>query len=207
MEDLQIEKADKKKKFKRVPAEIPITQITPLDITCGSTKCDDELHCFRMSNKDIKKQGKKGVCKECGADLVDWKRVHENNIEDAEYMFNMLKKELIRHVYWHTDIDPEAIKIAIKRGKVELATRARKLLSQKVGKSQNWNEGRQTPMMGNEIITYAQHATATCCRRCMEYWHDITPGTNLTEEQLDYCVELVIRFIDERVPFEIDEIK
>lgn len=202
---MEEEKIEKKKKFKRVPAEIHVDQITPLDITCGSTKCEDELHCFRMSNKDIKKHGRKGVCKECGADLVDWRRMHENDIEDAEYMFNTLKTELIRHVYWHTKIDPEAIEIALKRGKVDLATRARKLLKQKVGKAQNWNEGRQTPMVGKEIITYAQHATATCCRRCMEYWHNITAGTNLSEEQLDYCVELVIRYIDERVPFEVEQ--
>jgi len=26
-----------------------------------------------------------------------------------------------------------------------------------------------------EIVHYAQHATAACCRKCIEYWHGIGP--------------------------------
>ncbi len=33
-------------------------------------------------------------------------------------------------------------------------------------------DGRQTPREGNTIF-YAQHATASCCRTCIEYWHGI----------------------------------
>lgn len=190
---------EKKQKFKRVPVEIPVDQITPLDITCGSTKCEDELHCFRMSNRDIKKHGKDGVCKECGADLIDWNRIHKKDIQDAEFVFNSMKHELIRHVYWHTKINPKAIEKAQRLTKDDLAVRARKILKQRIGKEQNFNEGRQTPMVGEEIVSYAQHATGTCCRRCLHYWHNIPAGTNLDEEQLDYCVELVLRYVDERV--------
>jgi len=195
---------EKKKKFKRVPVEVPVDKLTPLDITCGSTKCEDELHCFRMSNRDVKKHGKKGVCKECGADLIDWKRIYKKDIQDAEFVFSALKNELIRHVYWHADIDSEAIKIAKEIRKGQIADHARKILRQRISKGNNFMEGRQTPMMGKEIVSYAQHATATCCRRCLEYWHNIPTGANLTDDQLDYCVELVLRYIEDRVPLEVE---
>jgi len=191
---------EKKRKFKKVPIEVPVDQLTPLDITCGSTKCEDELHCFRMSNKDIKKQGRSGVCKECGADLIDWNRMHKQDIQDAEFVFNSMKNELIRHVYWHTPIDDRAIEKAQKMDKNAQAEHARKILKQRIGKENNYMEGRQTPMVGNEIVSYAQHATGTCCRRCLEYWHNIPTGVGLSEDQLDYCVELVLRYIEERVP-------
>lgn len=32
------------------------------------------------------------------------------------------------------------------------------------------NDGKQTPMKGYPVFT-AQHATATCCRDCIEKWH------------------------------------
>ena len=32
------------------------------------------------------------------------------------------------------------------------------------------NDGKQTPMRGH-LVFIAQHATATCCRGCIEKWH------------------------------------
>ena len=53
---------------------------------------------------------------------------------------------------------------------------------------------------GNAIF-YAQHATATCCRRCAEYWHGIRRGRKLTEREVGYLTELVMVFVRERVPW------
>jgi hypothetical protein len=60
-------------------------------------------------------------------------------------------------------------------------------------------DGRQTPWEGNAIY-YAQHAIAACCRTCMEYWHGIPKGTELTSEQINYFVDLIAAYIDERLP-------
>jgi hypothetical protein len=42
----------------------------------------------------------------------------------------------------------------------------------------------------------AQHATATCCRTCLERWHGLPKGCELTAEQQDYVVEVICRWID-----------
>src|SRR6266542_4933492 len=99
------------KKFKRVPADIPVSDLSPLNISCGSTKCEDNLHCFKTSERDARKFGNHGVCKVCGTSLIDRKRIHQNNIKDAEFIFQSMKNELIRHVYWHTKIEKSAIDI------------------------------------------------------------------------------------------------
>jgi hypothetical protein len=54
-------------------------------------------------------------------------------------------------------------------------------------------------MEGNTIY-YAQHATATCCRTCLEYWHDIPKGRQLTQQEFDYCTTLVDLFLDAKLP-------
>jgi hypothetical protein len=53
--------------------------------------------------------------------------------------------------------------------------------------------------VGNSIY-YAQHATATCCRTCLEYWHDIPKGRALSEAEIGYCATLVDLFLASRLP-------
>lgn len=187
-----------RKKFKRVPIEVSVESLTPLDITCGSTKCEEELHCFSLEKSSIRKQGKQRVCHECGTDLIDWSRVHKRDIRDANFIFGAMKNELIRHVFWHTEIDKKAHEKAIGEGLEKLKLRARKSLKSKVGKHTVW-DGRQTPMGGGDIVNYAQHATATCCRKCIETWHNIPLHQQLTDEQLDFFTDLVILYSKERI--------
>jgi len=188
------------KKFTRVPADVPVSDLTPLNISCGSTKCEDNLHCFNTSERAAKKFGSHGVCKECGASLIDWKRVQKNDIKDAKFIFESMKNELIRHVYWHTTIENQAIEIAQSLGINKLRQHTKKVLKLKIGKPTNAWDGRQTPMTGSEIVNYAQHATATCCRKCLEYWHNINPNGELSEKQLDFCTDLVMLYIEEKTP-------
>jgi len=44
------------------------------------------------------------------------------------------------------------------------------------------NDGKQTPMRGHPVFI-AQHATATCCRKCIQKWHGIEKGRALTGEE------------------------
>lgn len=189
------------KKFKRViPDDIKVEDLTPLNISCGSTKCNDDLHCFSLKKTALKKHNSERVCHQCGTDLIEWERIHKNDIKDAKFIFRSMKNELIRHVFWHTPIEGTAISFAQSRGKIELRSKAGKLLKTRIGKHNAYVDGRQTPLAGKEIISYAQHATATCCRKCLEAWHNIPQDKVLSEEQLEFCTNLVMLYITERVP-------
>lgn len=56
------------------------------------------------------------------------------------------------------------------------------------------NDGKQTPMKGHPVFI-AQHATGTCCRGCLEKWHHINKGKELTDKEVDYIVKLIIEWI------------
>ena len=56
------------------------------------------------------------------------------------------------------------------------------------------NDGKQTPMKGHPVCI-ARHATATCCRGCLEKWHHIRKGIELTDNQVNYVVELLMEWI------------
>lgn len=190
-----------RKKFKRIiPDEININSLTPLDVTCGATKCNEGFHCYSKKKTSIKKFGEQRACKECGENLVDWKRVHKNDINDVSYIFQELQHEVIRHVFFHTPIEEAALLKALQHGKLKTEERVKNTLKSRIGKLTAW-EGRQTPMGGDELINYAQHATATCCRSCLEAWHNIKMDDDLSDAQMEFCVALVMKFIENRLPF------
>ena len=56
------------------------------------------------------------------------------------------------------------------------------------------NDGKQTPMRGHPVFI-GQHATATCCRGCLEKWHHIPKGVELTNNQVDYVVKIIMEWI------------
>ena len=60
------------------------------------------------------------------------------------------------------------------------------------------NDGKQTPMRGHPVFV-AQHATATCCRGCLEKWHRIPKGRKLTEAEQEYVVNVIMEWIGREI--------
>lgn len=60
------------------------------------------------------------------------------------------------------------------------------------------NDGRQTPMRGHPAFK-AQHATACCCRGCMEKWHHIPRGRRLTAAEQAYAVDVIMAWIERQL--------
>jgi len=174
-----------------------LDDLEPLQIKCTDSDCEAELHCFKAARGMPKDQ--RGHCRACGADLVDWSRVQERDISDAEHTFDMLRMELIRHHFFHKDIDERARRHALRKGRRALADAVRSRLEKYLAPAELPRDGRQTPFEGN-VIFYAQHATATCCRTCLHYWHGIPKGVQLSEDELSYCEALIEQYIHTRLP-------
>lgn len=60
------------------------------------------------------------------------------------------------------------------------------------------NDGKQTPTHGHPIFI-AQHACACCCRGCIEKWYHIPNNRELTLEEVDYIVELLMKWIEREI--------
>jgi len=56
------------------------------------------------------------------------------------------------------------------------------------------NDGKQTPMKGHPVFV-AQHATATCCRKCLNKWHKIPSNRPLTAKEIRFVVALIMEWI------------
>ncbi|MDD4870440.1 MAG: DUF4186 domain-containing protein [Kiritimatiellae bacterium] len=82
------------------------------------------------------------------------------------------------------------------RGMDIIQTHAFDFIRQRLAPSMPRNDGKQTPMKGHPVFI-AQHATGTCCRTCLRKWHGIPEGTELTGNQIQYVVSLLMRWISE----------
>jgi hypothetical protein len=49
--------------------------------------------------------------------------------------------------------------------------------------------------MRNHPVFVAQHATATCCRGCLEKWHAIPKGRGLIDEEKAYILAVIRRWL------------
>ncbi len=64
----------------------------------------------------------------------------------------------------------------------------------KIGDKNPKNDGRQTPMK-NHPVFIAMHACGCCCRSCLYKWHHIEKGRELTNNEIEYFVNLVMQWI------------
>ena len=61
------------------------------------------------------------------------------------------------------------------------------------------NDGKQTPMKQVHPTFIAQHATGTCCRSCLKRIHHIDDNKDLSNDEIDYIVDVIIKWIEREV--------
>ena len=61
-----------------------------------------------------------------------------------------------------------------------------------------FNDGTQTPMRGHPVFI-AQHATATCCRKCLYKRHKINMNKELNSNEKDYIINLIMAWINKEL--------
>ena len=180
----------------------PSEELKPLKITCTSTDCGNNLHCFQLT-QEMKENGPAGRCRTCGVELVDWARLYRGDLADANYTFEAMRFEMIRHHFWHITIQAYAINYGRRKGRIALREAARRQIARAVADPHHPRQGQQTARETNphaNIIHYAQHATASCCRKCLEEWHGIPMDRVLTDQELGYLTDLAMLYVVGRVP-------
>lgn len=92
-------------------------------------------------------------------------------------------------------LSPHDAEYARRKGRELIDRHAHEMLAQRVGAAQPAKDGKQTPWRGHPVFT-AQHATACCCRGCIEKWHHIPRGRALSAQEVDWLARLVMAWID-----------
>lgn len=108
-------------------------------------------------------------------------------MRDFDELFAALARSDFRRRFRLVGKDAE---YARRRSGAELLQHARDFIRRRLAPAAIPNDGRQTPMRGHPVFV-AQHATATCCRGCLEKWHRIPAGRALTEEEQAYVVGVI----------------
>jgi len=77
-----------------------------------------------------------------------------------------------------------------ERGLPTVLDHARDFVAKRLAPAEPLNDGRQTPMRGHPVFI-AQHATATCCRSCLQKWHGIAAGRPLSSAEQEHVVTAI----------------
>jgi G:T-mismatch repair DNA endonuclease (very short patch repair protein) len=85
------------------------------------------------------------------------------------------------------------------RGLQAIRRHAEDVITRRLAPAMPHKDGRQTPYRGHPVFV-AQHATATCCRGCLERNHQIARGHELTASERDYAVHVIMRWIEREIP-------
>lgn len=86
----------------------------------------------------------------------------------------------------------------LEKGIDTIKTHAYDFVNKRLKPSYIPNDGKQTPMKGHPVFI-AQHATATCCRNCLYKWHKIQNDKELTDKEVDYIVNLIMKWIEKEI--------
>ncbi len=89
-----------------------------------------------------------------------------------------------------------------EKGWDKIRSDARDLITKRIAPKNLNNDGKQTPMRQVHPVFIAQHATGCCCRGCLEKIHGIKKGHELSNEEIDYVVNVIMMWIQREMPKE-----
>ena len=85
-----------------------------------------------------------------------------------------------------------------EKGLDTIESHAKDFIAKRLAPANPLNDGKQTPMKGHPVFI-AEHATATCCRNCLYKWHHIPKNKELTNEEQDYIVQVIMTWIQKEI--------
>lgn len=85
-----------------------------------------------------------------------------------------------------------------KKGMETIRRHAEDFVRQKLAPAEPMNDGKQTPMRGHPVFK-AMHATACCCRGCLNKWYKVPKGRELNAEQQRRIVKLLMTWIERQL--------
>ncbi len=175
-----------------------------LELSCTASSCGNSLHCYRPTPQ-MKREGTEGACRSCGDRSLEWSRIRNLDVDDLAFVIAALRTEYIRAQFWSIEPNQWAKNYGIRKGRIALLDGTAVFVRKRVGPPKDAFDGRRvpwphkTPEKMNPYFN-AQHATATCCRTCIETWYGIAPEQSLSNQAITFFAALINQFVIERFP-------
>jgi len=112
-------------------------------------------------------------------------------MRDSDDLFAALAQSTFRRRF---RLSKKELAYAREHGLAGTLDHARNFIRDRLAPAVIPNDGKQTPMRNHPVFV-AQHATATCCRGCLEKWHHIRRGHALTDEEQDHVIAVIARWL------------
>jgi len=112
-------------------------------------------------------------------------------MRDPDDLFEALAKSTFRR---RSKLSAKELAYARERGLEGTLEHARTFIRERLAPAVIPNDGKQTPMRNHPVFV-AQHATATCCRGCLEKWHQIPKGRELTAAEQAHVIDVIARWL------------
>lgn len=119
----------------------------------------------------------------------------ESSAYDFTRLFERLAKSAFRSRFRLTQKDKSYI---VSKGMATIRRHAIDFVTKRLAPAVIPNDGKQTPLRGHPVFL-AQHATGCCCRSCLSKWHHIPAGKQLTEEEQQYIVAVLMTWIERQL--------
>lgn len=159
---------------------------------------------FKQTGAKLKKDGKiynidrKLQLSQAKRASIDYYPGQKDEIELSDQLMNLfirLGQSEFRSKFKLSDNERRYIK---EKGMETIRQHAKDFIKQRLASAEPLKDGKQTPMKGHPVFI-AQHATGTCCRGCLSKWHGIHKGIQLTEEQQEYIVTVIMEWINRQL--------
>ena len=113
-------------------------------------------------------------------------------MQTIDQALDKLEKSRFRSSFYLTKKEREYL---TDKGMETMRRHAQDFVRQKLAPAQPVNDGKQTPMHGHPVFK-AMHATACCCRGCMNKWYRVPKGLALTESEQERVVNLLMAWLN-----------
>lgn len=114
-------------------------------------------------------------------------RVYNSRMNDVQEVLSRLSKSPFRS---RIHLQEKELDYLRRKGRSEVLKHAAEFIGKRLAPASPVNDGKQTPWRNHPVFV-AQHATATCCRGCLQKWHQIPKGRALTAEEQAYIVDVI----------------
>ena len=112
---------------------------------------------------------------------------------DLSPLFERLVKSRLRSSFYLNAKDKAYIH---DKGWEKIEQGTRETIARRLAPASIANDGKQTPMRHGIFPPFiAQHATGCCCRGCLEKWHGIPKGRQLTMREQIYLTRVVMEWL------------
>jgi predicted Fe-S protein YdhL (DUF1289 family) len=112
-------------------------------------------------------------------------------MRERDEVFSRLAQSAFRQRFRLADRERSYLE---ERGLETILEHARRFIDQRLAPEFPHRDGKQTPYRGHPVFV-AQHATATCCRGCLQRWHGIARGRALTRAEREHVLAVLERWL------------